>query len=133
MILVNGGAEEKKESPKTDTHTVVSGDTLSEIVYNYNKENGTKLTVNEVAKNSGISDPDKIYPGQEIKLGASNSTNSGSSSQGNNPASAQTGGGKPRQLFGFKFNECQSRQFSVLQFLFFKYSTQCRFEEKFPN
>jgi LysM repeat protein len=53
MLLVNGGGE-KKEEPKNDTHTVVSGDTLSKIVYDYNKENGTNLTVSEVAKNSTV-------------------------------------------------------------------------------
>ena len=52
-FVVNGGGE-KKEEPKNDTHTVVSGDTLSKIVYDYNKENGTNLTVSEVAKNSTV-------------------------------------------------------------------------------
>ncbi len=94
MIQVNGGAEEKKESQesKSESVTVKSGNTLSGIVSDYNKANGTNYTVSDVAKNSGISNPDVIYPGQEIKFGASSSTNSGSSSQGNNPASAQTGG-----------------------------------------
>ena len=82
MILVNGGSE------TTDTHTVVSGDTLSQIVYDYNKENGTNLTVNEVAKNSGISDPDKIYPGQTINLGPSG----GASGPGSGSGSGGSGG-----------------------------------------
>ena len=88
-FVVNGGGE-KKEEPKNDTHTVVSGDTLSEIVYDYNKENGTNLTVSEVAKNSGISDPDKIYPGQTINLGPSGGapgSGSVSGSSGNTPSS----------------------------------------------
>ncbi|MBO4321106.1 MAG: LysM peptidoglycan-binding domain-containing protein, partial [Treponema sp.] len=96
MILVNGGSK-KKEEPKTDTHTVVSGDTLSQIVYDYNKENGTNLTVNEVAKNSGISDPDKIYPGQTINLGPSGGASgpgsgSGSGGSGNGSGSGGSGG-----------------------------------------
>ena len=101
MLLVNGGGE-KKEEPKTDTHTVVSGDTLSEIVYNYNKENGTNLTVDEVARNSGIEDPDTIFPGQTINLGpsggasgtgggsGSSGSGSGSDSTGNTPSSPST-------------------------------------------
>lgn len=70
MVQVNGGAEEKKVSQesKSESVTVQSGNTLSGIVSDYNKANGTNYTVSDVAKNSG------------------------SSSQGNNPASAQTGG-----------------------------------------
>ncbi|MEE3312801.1 MAG: LysM domain-containing protein, partial [Treponema sp.] len=73
MILVNGGAEEKKESQesKSESVTVKSGNTLSGIVSDYNKANGTNYTVSDVAKNSGISNPDVIYPGQEIKFGSS--------------------------------------------------------------
>ena len=95
MILVNGGGE-KKEEPKNDTHTVVSGDTLSEIVYNYNKENGTNLTVDEVARNSGIEDPDTIFPGQTINLGPSvgtSGTGSGSGSSGSGSGSGTGGSG----------------------------------------
>ncbi|MBP5174421.1 MAG: LysM peptidoglycan-binding domain-containing protein [Treponema sp.] len=94
MILVNGGAEEKKESQesKSESVTVKSGNTLSGIVSDYNKANGTNYTVSDVAKNSGISNPDVIYPGQEIKFGASNSTGSGCSLQGNDQTSVQTGG-----------------------------------------
>ena len=94
MLLVNGGGE-KKEEPKNDTHTVVSGDTLSEIVYNYNKENGTNLTVDEVARNSGIEDPDTIFPGQTINLGSSvgtSGTGIGSGSSGSGSGSGSTGG-----------------------------------------
>ena len=82
MILVNGGSE------TTETHTVVSGDTLSEIVHEYNKNNGTNLTVEDVAKNSGISDPDKIYPGQTINLGPSG----GASGPGSGSGSGGSGG-----------------------------------------
>lgn len=84
MILVNGGAEEKKESQesKSESVTVKSGNTLSGIVSDYNKANGTNYTVSDVAKNSGISNPDVIYPGQEIKFGSSSST-SGTSGSSN--------------------------------------------------
>ena len=83
MILVNGGAEEKKESQesKSESVTVQSGNTLSGIVSDYNKANGTNYTVSEVAKNSGISNPHLIYPGQEIKFGNQGATGAGASSQ----------------------------------------------------
>ena len=70
--LVNGG------STVEDTHTVQSGDTLGTLVYNYNQEHGTNLTVNEVAANNGIDNPDLIYVGQQINFGNStpSSTNS---------------------------------------------------------
>ncbi|MBO7582430.1 MAG: LysM peptidoglycan-binding domain-containing protein [Treponema sp.] len=70
--LVNGG------STVEDTHTVQSGDTLGTLVYNYNQEHGTNLTVNEVAANNGIDNPDLIYVGQQINFGNSTpaSTNS---------------------------------------------------------
>lgn len=51
-----------------NTAIVKKGDTLSQIVYEYNKTNGTNLTVGEVAKNSGIENPDLIHPGEEIKF-----------------------------------------------------------------
>ncbi|MBR6296216.1 MAG: LysM peptidoglycan-binding domain-containing protein [Treponema sp.] len=84
MVQVNGGAEEKKESQesKSESVTVQSGNTLSGIVSDYNKANGTNYTVSDVAKNSGISNPDVIYPGQEIKFGSSSST-SGTSGSSN--------------------------------------------------
>lgn len=83
MFKVNGGAEEKKESQesKSESVTVQSGNTLSGIVNDYNKANGTNYTVSEVAKNSGISNPDLIYSGQEIKFGNQESTRAGASSQ----------------------------------------------------
>ena len=53
------------------TYTVLKGDTLSKIVYDHNKKYGTNLTVAEVAKHNGIKDPNKIYAGQQINLGLS--------------------------------------------------------------
>ncbi|MBO7582417.1 MAG: LysM peptidoglycan-binding domain-containing protein [Treponema sp.] len=60
---VNGG------NVNEDVHTVQSGDTLGTLVYNYNQEHGTNLTVNEVAANNGIDNPDLIYVGQTINFG----------------------------------------------------------------
>ena len=94
MFKVNGGAEEKKESQesKSESVTVQSGNTLSGIVNDYNKANGTNYTVSEVAKNSGISNPDVIHPGQEIKFGTSNSTSNASPSQTGNQGATNTNG-----------------------------------------
>ena len=94
MFKVNGGAEEKKESQEStgESVTVKSGETLGGIVGDYNKANGTNYTVAEVAKNSGISNPDVIQPGQKINFGTSNSTSNGSSSQTGNQGATNTNG-----------------------------------------
>ena len=65
LYKVNGG------STVEDNHTVQSGDTLGTLVYNYNQEHGTNLTVNEVAANNGIDNPNLIYVGQQINFGKS--------------------------------------------------------------
>lgn len=61
------------EQPSTSEtiHTVVSGDTLSGIASKY----GT--TYQKLAEYNGIADPNKIYPGQQIKIPGS--SNQGSS------------------------------------------------------
>ena len=78
MILVNGGGKEQggQQDNSGETQTVKTGDTLGQIVADYNKDHGTDLTVADVAKMSGISNPDLIYPGQKISFGMSNSTSS---------------------------------------------------------
>ena len=87
LYLINGGGtttESKSDSGNSqgsgkngssggDTYTVQSGNTLSQIVSDYNEANGTNLTVAQVAQNSGISNPDQIYPGQQINFGTSQS------------------------------------------------------------
>ncbi len=74
MILVNGGGKEQSNQQGSqdnngETQTVKKGDTLSQIVSDYNKEHGTDLSVSDVAKMSGIENPDLIYPGQKINFG----------------------------------------------------------------
>ncbi len=76
LYRINGGGRiqpEQNENPpegdssnNSDSYTVQSGDTLSQIVYDYNQANGTHLTVDEVAALSGIENPDLILPGQSI-------------------------------------------------------------------
>ena len=81
LYRINGGGRiqpEQNENPpegdssnNSDSYTVQSGDTLSQIVYDYNQANGTHLTVDEVAALSGIENPDFILPGQSIVFGNS--------------------------------------------------------------
>ena len=72
LFRINGGGSTEapenntSSSNSTDSYTVQSGDTLSQIVHDYNQANGTNLTVNEVAQLSGIENPDLIHPGQSI-------------------------------------------------------------------
>ena len=53
------------ELPK---YTVKPGDTLSQIVLNYNKANNTNFTWQDVATWNSLVDPNKIYPGQIINF-----------------------------------------------------------------
>jgi hypothetical protein len=60
-------------------HIVQSGDNLSKIAYNQFQDQGIKpsskdlqAAVKKIAIDSGIADPDKIYPGQKIDLSSLN-------------------------------------------------------------
>ena len=53
------------ELPK---YTVKPGDTLSQIVLNYNKTNNTNFTWQDVATWNSLADPNKIYPGQTLSF-----------------------------------------------------------------
>ncbi|MCR5063579.1 MAG: LysM peptidoglycan-binding domain-containing protein [Treponema sp.] len=94
LYRINGGGRiepEQNENPpegtssnSSDNYTVQSGDTLSQIVYDYNQANGTHLTVDEVAALSGIENPDLILPGQSIVF--SNPEQGGDSGQPVDPS-----------------------------------------------
>jgi lysozyme len=58
------------KTPTASTYTVKAGDTLSKIAAKF----GT--TYQELAKLNGIADPNKIYPGQVLKLTGSTSAGS---------------------------------------------------------
>lgn len=60
----------------TDSRTVRTGDTLGNMTWQYNKQNGTHYTAAEIAEFNGIANPDIIYPGQTINFpgGASEAT-----------------------------------------------------------
>lgn len=61
VLRVPGGATQA--TPSTSSYTVRSGDTLSGIASRY----GT--TYQHLAQLNGISDPNKIYPGQVLRIG----------------------------------------------------------------
>ena len=63
-------SDESEETPsETVSYTIQSGDTLSEIAARYN------TTVDELAELNGISNPNLIYPGNEIIIKAGSSGN----------------------------------------------------------
>ena len=63
QAIVNQKIGANPTQPTTQTYTVKSGDTLSSIASKY----GT--TYQELARINGISNPNKIYPGQVLKIG----------------------------------------------------------------
>ena len=69
----------------SDSRTVRSGDTLGDMTWQYNKENGTNYTAAEVAEFNGIANPNLIYPGQTINFpgGASGATQVTATPNGN--------------------------------------------------
>lgn len=60
-------APKKTSSPKYKTVTVRKGDTLSELTERYGK-GGSKSHYMEAAKLNKLKDPNKIYPGQKLKI-----------------------------------------------------------------
>lgn len=73
-------------------HTVVKGDTLSEIALQYLGD-GSKASYMKLAALNNISNPDLIYVGQKIKIDddGSSSSSSSSSSNSNQPTNVQLG------------------------------------------
>lgn len=63
VLKVTGGAPAPQPAPSAQTYTVKAGDTLSGIASRY----GTSYQ--RLAQINGIADPNKIYPGQVIKIG----------------------------------------------------------------
>ena len=70
QAIVNQKIGASPIQPATQTYTIKSGDTLSSIASKY----GT--TYQELARINGISNPNKIYPGQVLKIGGGSSISS---------------------------------------------------------
>ena len=63
IIIPNSFANKKGiEADSFETYVVAAGDTLSDIADRYN------VTVSSICEYSGISNPNKIYPGQELNI-----------------------------------------------------------------
>ena len=92
LYMINGGKQVSKDENKGD-YTVKKGDTLSKIVREqYPDATSKELSekIKEIAKNSGIENPDLIRPGQKIVFGDKESSVSASSSTPSEPSQTQT-------------------------------------------
>lgn len=83
-------AYEEKKYPKFEDYDFsgcreIIGDTLSQIVYDYNQANGTHLTVDEVAALSGIENPVLIHSGQGSDPAMTEPSSTGSARNSANP------------------------------------------------
>lgn len=67
IARVDDRLEAKKKEPEAQMHTVVSGDTLSKIAKKY-YGNAGKYPVIFEANKPMLKDPDKIYPGQVLRI-----------------------------------------------------------------
>ncbi|EMB35088.1 MULTISPECIES: LysM peptidoglycan-binding domain-containing protein [Treponema] len=92
LYMINGGKQTSKDENEGD-YTVKQGDTLSKIAREHYPDASTKELsekIKEIAKNSGIENPDLIRPGQKIVFGDKESSVSSSSSTPSEPSQTQT-------------------------------------------
>ena len=92
LYMINGGKQASKDENEGD-YTVKQGDTLSKIVLEQYPDASTKELsekIKEIAKNSGIENPNLIRPGQKIVFGDKESSVSSSSSTPSEPSQTQT-------------------------------------------
>ncbi|UTY27509.1 LysM domain-containing protein [Treponema denticola] len=90
--MIHGGKQTSKDENEGD-YTVKQGDTLSKIAREHYPDASTKELsekIKEIAKNSGIENPDLIRPGQKIVFGDKESSVSSSSSTPSEPSQTQT-------------------------------------------
>ena len=67
IARVDDRLEAKKKAPEAQMHTVVAGDTLSKIAKKYYGNAGKYPLIFE-ANQPMLKDPDKIYPGQVLRI-----------------------------------------------------------------
>lgn len=69
VVAVENNMSVTNPEPEAQYHDVVSGDTLSGIAKKYYGEAGKYMVIFEANKPM-LSDPDKIYPGQKLRIPA---------------------------------------------------------------
>lgn len=69
IARVDDRLETKKAEPESRLHTVVAGDSLSKIAKQYYGNAGKYMAIFE-ANRPMLKDPDKIYPGQVLRIPA---------------------------------------------------------------
>ena len=67
IARVDDRMETKKKEPESQMYTVVAGDSLSKIAKHF-YGNAGKYTVIFEANKPMLKDPDKIYPGQVLRI-----------------------------------------------------------------
>ena len=65
--------------------TIQYGDTMSQIVADYNKNNGSNLSVDDVAQANNIADVDKIYAGDKLNFNIDKGTTNSIGQEQNSP------------------------------------------------
>lgn len=92
LYMINGGKQVSKDENEGD-YTVKQGDTLSKIAREHYPDASTKELsekIKEIAKNSGIENPDLIRPGQKIVFDDKKGSEPSSSTAPSEPSRPQT-------------------------------------------
>lgn len=92
LYMINGGKQTSKDENEGD-YTVKKGDTLSKIAQEHYPDASTKELsekIKEIAKNSGIENPDLIRPGQKIVFDDKKGSEPSSSTAPSEPSRPQT-------------------------------------------
>ena len=92
LYMINGGKQTSKDENEGD-YTVKKGDTLSKIAREHYPDASTKELsekIKEIAKNSGIENPDLIRPGQKIVFDDKKGSEPSSSTAPSEPSRPQT-------------------------------------------
>ena len=92
LYMIHGGKQTSKDENEGD-YTVKQGDTLSKIAREHYPDASTKELsekIKEIAKNSGIENPDLIRPGQKIVFDDKKGSEPSSSTAPSEPSRPQT-------------------------------------------
>ena len=120
-------SSDKNSSNSQKSYTVQSGDTLSQITANYNKEHGTNYTYQQVAEKNGISNPDVIHPGQQISFGDNSMPESQPAQQhtsSQNNSSGSHGSFNTTTSVGYSYNADSNHENGLLNNYSSSYNTE---------